>query len=256
VISGKGEYLRRLTGRFRIPSFEMGRELDGSTPPSVFIGSWNYPKVYAGPMLAAAHGDTSLMDSPEQWIPQNITTRDIVGFRLGLVRGKQEVKITDLDCRLAEKLREISLASSSIESEAEFTQIPRGSSFSDEHAPHGPSALIERFDIGNCRWDHQLERVYYDGDLRAKEAVLELYGKQLPFSRIQKAFSVGAVGVERRRRLVPTRWSITACDTILADQMLDEVRHNPVVDSYLVHEFESLNNYYAVILLPTAWQYE
>jgi len=117
VITGKGEYLRRLTSRMPIRSMELGKELDGSTPPSVFIGSWNYPKVYAGPMISPYHGDTSFMDLPESWIPQRASTRDIVKFRLDLVRGKQEVSITDLDNKLVEKLREISLASGSIESE-------------------------------------------------------------------------------------------------------------------------------------------
>ena len=256
MITGKGEYLRRLTSRMPIRSMELGKELDGSTPPSVFIGSWNYPKVYAGPMISPYHGDTSFMDLPESWIPQRASTRDIVKFRLDLVRGKQEVSITDLDNKLVEKLREISLASGSIESEVEFTHTPRGSSFTDEHTPHGPSAVIKEFDIYECRWDHDLEKTYYDTDFKAKDAVLDLYEKGLPFSRIQKAFSVGAMGTERRRRLVPTRWSITACDTILADRLLGDVRRNPVLETYRVHEFSSLSNYYAVILLPTAWQYE
>jgi hypothetical protein len=64
------------------------------------------------------------------------------------------------------------------------------------------------------------------------------------------------MGTERKRRLVPTRWSITACDTVLGNRLLSEVKHHPVLDSYRIHEFSSLNNYYAVILLPTAWQYE
>jgi hypothetical protein len=64
------------------------------------------------------------------------------------------------------------------------------------------------------------------------------------------------MGMEKRRKLVPTRWSITACDSALADIMLDDVRHNPVIDSYRVYEFDSLHNYYAVILTPTPWQYE
>jgi hypothetical protein len=256
MLAGKGEYLRHLTSRFRMRSVAVGKELEGSTPPSVFIGSWNYPKVFAGPMVAPMSGDTSLLDSPEAWIPQNVTTSDIVNFRLNLVRGKQEVKITDLDNDLVEKLRDISMADSSIESEVEFKTIPRGTSFTDEHTPHGPSALMEDFDVGNCRWEHSLEKAYYDTDLKAADAVVELHEKDTPFSRIQKAFSVGGMGTKRRRRLVPTRWSITACDSILGNTMLKEVRHNEIIPFYQVREFQSLNNYYAVILLPMAWQYE
>ncbi|MBN2518107.1 MAG: hypothetical protein JXB14_04635 [Candidatus Altiarchaeota archaeon] len=256
VVSGKGAYLKQLTSRMHMRSVDIGKELDGSTPPSVFIGSWNYPKVFAGPMLVQEHGDTSIVDSPEQWIPKSLTTQDIVDFRLSLVRGKQQVGITDLDNRLVEQLRNISLAARSVESQVEFRNKPMGQSFTDEHTPHGPSAFIQSFEIDNCKWDMPLEKVYYDTDFKAADAVTDLYRKDMPFSRIQKAFSIGAMGTEKRRRLVPTRWSITACDDILGKMLLEDVRHYQVIDNYRLYEYDSLNNYYAVILMPTVWQYE
>ncbi len=55
---------------------------------------------------------------------------------------------------------------------------------------------------------------------------------------------------------MPTRWSITACDTIIGNHLLKEVKKCSAIDSWKVHEFSSLNNRYAVILMPTPWQYE
>src|SRR5690606_6572750 len=118
------------------------KQLDGSTPPSVFIGSWNYPKVYAGPMISSVSGDTTIMDTPEAWIPGNKSQEDIISYRMSLVRGKNLFGVTDLDNRMVEKLQNISLASSSIDSEAEFWKKPRGVSFSEYQAPHGPSAIL------------------------------------------------------------------------------------------------------------------
>lgn len=256
MIKGKEAYLKKLTASVNMRSVEVGKELNGSTPPSVFIGSWNYPKVYAGPMIAPQHGDTAIMDAPESWIPGQKTQEDIIRYRLGLVRGKLPIRITDLKNRFVSKLQEISLARSSTDSEAQFDHKPTGKSFSDEHTPFGPSALIEKFDIGNVKWDRSLERVYYDGDLKAAEAVTSLHKKGIPFSNIQKAFSVGTMGTERRRRLVPTRWSITACDSTIGKNLLKEVRQFDMIDCCRVHEFSSLNNYYSVLLIPTAWQYE
>jgi hypothetical protein len=256
VIKGKEAYLRKLTTHTNMRSVQVGRELDGSTPPSVFIGSWNYPRVYAGPMIVPEHGDTSIVDSPESWIPEKKTQEDIVGFRMSLVRGKRFQPVTDLSGRFVEKLQDIALSDGSIYSEAVFDREPRGRNLSDEHTPFGPSAELERFDIGNVRWDQQLEKVYYDDHLRAAEAVAELHDRDVPFSSIQKAFSVGAMGTGRRRRLVPTRWSITACDSTIGSRLLKEVRHYETIDCCRLHEFGSLNNYYAVLLLPTAWQYE
>ena len=118
MIKGKTAYLKKLTSKMKMKSVDVGRELDGSTPPSVFIGSWNYPKVYAGPMIAPLSGDTTIMDMPESWIPQEKSQEDIIGYRMNLVRGKQIVGIKDLENNFVEKLQEISLAESSIESEA------------------------------------------------------------------------------------------------------------------------------------------
>ena len=85
-------------------------------------------------------------------------------------------------------------------------------------------------------------------DLKATEAVLNLHNKEVPFSAMQKAFSVGAIGTKNKRKLVPTRWSITACDSTLADEFLKEVRKFERLDTYRVFEFGALNNYYIIIL--------
>ena len=253
---GKAEYLRQLTATLPMFSVDVGREMEGSTPPSIFIGAWNYPAVDAGPMMAPVHGDTRVMDTPEEWIPGRKTQEEIIGYRMGLVRGKRRVRVDDRESRYAELLRDIALSDGSVESEAAFEHIPQGCSFSEDHAPFGPSAPVERFEIGNVRWDRNLEQAFHDTDLTATGAMIDLHGKGVPFSSIQKALSAGALGVGQRRRLVPTRWSITACDTAIGDHLLSRVRQLPLLDTVRVHEFSSLHNTYAVILLPTPWQYE
>jgi hypothetical protein len=235
---------------------DVGRELDGSTPPSVFIGSWNYPKVFAGPMITPIQGDTAIMDTPEVWIQNDKTQEDIISYRLNLVRGKLTNKVTNLETPFVEKLQEISLASTSINSEAEFSSKPRGRSFNEEHAPHGPTALLEKFDIETVKWDRELEKAYYDSDLKAADAVMHLHSKEVPFSSIQKAFSVGTMGVGKNRKMVPTRWSITACDSTIGDRLLREIRSYDMIETHRVYEYSSLNNYYAVLLLPLEWQFE
>jgi hypothetical protein len=256
VIKGKEAYLKKLTSSMYIPSKEMGLQIDGSSPPSVFVGSWNYPQVFAGPMIAPLHGDTMIMDRPESWLPEKKTQEEIIRYRLNLVRGKQRVKVTNLHDRFIEKLQDIALSSGSLESRGEFQNAPKGATFSHDHAPFGPSAHLEQLEIGNSRWEQHLEKAYYDDDLRAAEAVSHLHEMGLPFSSIEKAFSLGSFGMGKRRRLVPTRWAITACDSTLASRLLYKVRAFEPIDCCQVREFSSLNNYYAVLLLPTAWQYE
>ena len=252
----KNAYLAKLTEQIQMKSVKVGKNLEGTTPPSVFIGRWSYPKVYAGPMMSSQTGDTHIMDSPEEWLGQNKTQEEIINYRMNLVRGKQLIKIDDLENPFVEKLQDISLASKSIDSEATFGKRPMGSMLSEDSMPHGPSAVIEKFDIDAVRWDKQLEKTFYDTDLKATEAVLNLHNKDVPFSAMQKAFSVGAIGTKNNRKLVPTRWSITACDSTLADEFLKEVRKFEILDTYRVFEFGALNNYYVIILTPGEWEYE
>jgi len=85
------EYLSKYGNLFRSDS------ISGSSPPSIFVGSYGYPKVGVGPMLPPIHGDTTLLDSPELWLGK--TLEDIVNFRLSLVRGieKLSIKIHKVD---------------------------------------------------------------------------------------------------------------------------------------------------------------
>ena len=254
--TSKNAYLEKLTKNTQMKSVKVGKDLEGSTPPSVFIGRWNYPKVYAGPMMTTIKGDSSMFDSPESWLDDNKTQDEIINYRLNLVRGKQLLRINDLDNPLVDKLTDISLAKTSTDSEAKFGKTPRGRMLSEDSEPHGPSAVLEEFNIDAVKWDRKLEKSYYDTDLRARDAVMYLHNKDIPFSNMQKAFSVGAFGLKNKRKLVPTRWSITACDTTIADELLKEVRHYPTIDSYQVFEYYSLNNKYVIILMPMEWQYE
>ena len=253
----KGAYLKELTAStLRFPSVSSGSEVSGTSPPSVFIGRWNYPDVLAGPLVTPFHGDTAVMDLPEAWIPGKKTQEEIIRYRLNLIRGTRRTNVADLANRYIEQLQEVALSGVSVESEANFVHSPQGVSFSEEHAPHGPSAPLERFEISGGRWQRNLEKAFYDTDLPARDAVIRLHTENIPFSSIQKAFSTGTMGRQKSRRLVPTRWSITACDTTIADNLLATVKQCSPLDTVRVHEFSSLNNHYAIILLPTPWQYE
>ena len=62
--------------------------------------------------------------------------------------------------------------------------------------------------------------------------------------------------MEKNRRLVPTRWSITAVDNTIGKYLVGKVKENPLLDCYQVYEFSALDNYFAVLLVPNVWQYE
>jgi hypothetical protein len=232
-------------------------DISGVSPPSVFIGRIGYPNVYVGPLVPPVHEDTSIYDLPEQWFGKSID--EIVGFRSLLIRGKHRVHVQKFSeaGKILEQTRDLALAENSVDTELNLTKKPRGSIFMDDAVqPFGPSAPIKDLRVGNARYEHRIEKAYYDTDLRATQAVLELYDRGVMVTKIQKAFSVGAFGIEKNRRLVPTRWSITAVDDIVSKNLAETVKTFPEINEYRVYESVYLDNIFEILMIPAQWSYE
>ncbi len=232
-------------------------DIAGASPPSVFIGRIGYPNVYAGPLVPPVEEDTSLYDLPEYWFGRSMD--EIVGFRSMLVRGKHRVHVREFEeaGKIIEKTRELALAISPVDIELILKNKPRGNIFMDDEVqPFGPSAQIRDLNLSNTRWDHHVEKAYNDTDLKAVAAVRELYGKGVLVTKIQRAFSVGAFGIEKNRRMVPTRWSITAVDDILSKNLMRKVKEHPEINDYRVYESRYLDNIFEVLMIPSRWSYE
>jgi hypothetical protein len=144
-----------------------------------------------------------------------------------------------------------------VDVEASFRERPRGRIvLDDEVQPFGPSARMEGFRKSNGKWERNLEKNFYDTDLNATKAVLEAYNSGTLISEIQKAFSVGTMGIEKNRRFVPTRWSITAVDDIIGKDYLKRTRFYPTIDDFRVYRWEQLDNRWCIVMMPTTWRFE
>jgi hypothetical protein len=216
------EYLSKYGNLFASDS------INGSSPPSVFVGSYGYPKVGVGPMLPPIHGDTTLLDNPERWIGKSL--EEIVNFRLNLVRGIQKLSIESTEGRFIENLHEVAMSSRPIDSDLQFhkTTFPI-TTIDGENPPFGPIGDIKSAKFSSGRTEKSIERVYYDHDLTAQDAILTLYNSGIEISKIQKCFSVGMFG--KKRKLVPTKWSITATDDIISKSLVSEILELDLIDS-------------------------
>ncbi len=241
------EYLSKYGNLFRSDS------ISGSSPPSIFVGLYGYPKVGVGPMVPPIHGDTTLLDSPEHWIGK--TLEDIVNFRLSLVRGIEKLSIQNTQGRFIENLHEVAMSSHSIDTDLQFhkTTLPV-TTIDGESAPFGPVGDIKSAKFSGTRSDKSIERVYYDGDLKAQDAVLTLYNKGIDISKIQKCFSIGMLG--KKRKLVPTKWSITATDDIISNSLVSKILEFDLIDSCRIFSHDHLGNMFSIILFPHRWLFE
>ena len=241
------EYLSKYANLFS------SNEIQGSSPPSVFVGSYGYPKVGIGPMLPPIHGDTTLLDTPEKWLGKSL--EEIVNYRLNLVRGVQKTGIEETTGRFIESLHELAMSSGSIDSEIKFVKNPAPiPSIDGQNAPFGPLGEIKTAKFSLNSSIKSIENAYYDTDLKAEDAVMKLYNSGIEISKIQKCFSIGMFG--KNRKLVPTKWSITATDQIISNDLMHDILEFDIIDRYEVFRFDHLGNLFSVILFPHRWIFE
>lgn len=232
-------------------------QIDGSSPPGAFVGHVGYPKVYVGPLIPPSKGDTRLLDTPELWLGKDIQT--IIDYRFSLIRGKflSDIHEAADPGKYILDLHDMALSSSSVDVDAKFKKKPRMSvSLSEDSQPFGPSAMIQEMKIAPSTGERKLEAVYYDGDQLAVDGMVELYRDGIEVSRIQRILSLGMLGVQEQRKIVPTRWGITAVDDTLSKRLLRSVKLYPTIDKFQVYKYEYLDNVYEIILSPRKWEYE
>ena len=233
-------------------NFLSSDSVSGTSPPSVFVGSYAYPKVFVGPMVPPVHGDTELLDTPEKWSGKSL--EDIVNFRLNLVRGIKASSIHQTEGRYIENLQELVMSSKPIDADLEFHKYNSNISVDGESPPFGPIGEIKTAKFFSSTANKPIEKIFYDKDLKAQDAVLTLYNSGIEISKIQKCFSIGMLG--KNRKLVPTKWSITATDDIISKSIVDEILDYSLIDSCRVFYYEHFGNLFSVILFPHRWIYE
>lgn len=236
--------------------------IDGSSPPSLFVGEYGYPHVRVGPMVPPYHGDTSILDNPELWLGKSL--EEIVNYRINLLKGTMIHNVSKISDRYIESLQDLALSKRAVDSTMTFEKTPSQylnemvlSKSNPEEIPTVFSAPVSEFKIYPSTSDVKIEKKYYDGDLLASDAVVELYENNVDITRIAKVLSIGMLGRKKNRKLVPTKWSITAADDIVSMNLLKKIKDNTVLDCYLVFDFNHLGNYYSIIFIPDdVWNFE
>ncbi|MET1160546.1 MAG: Nre family DNA repair protein [Thermoprotei archaeon] len=240
--------------RYRLRAYMgiRGDSVAGSTPPSLVVGEYGYPRVrlYYG-VPPDIHGEKAkIYDDPNKWFLRYDLT-DIISLRSNLLNLVLDTRVYN-PYELYEK--EIGLAVVSIkpvDTEALLRDKPEPRIVFDPFTPpRGPAARAENIRVSdNPVLPRKLEKLLWD-DVRAGDAVWSLYRDRVDFYTIVRAFSIGFLGGKGRRRLVPTRWAITAVDSIVGNTLLKQIRRNPVINNTRVYYGEYLYNKYLVILAP------
>jgi len=258
----KFEVLKKIaTTGFRTRNISNLQNLDATSPPSIFIGSkLKYPLVNVG-ILSPLEKDENawLYDDAKYWAEKNFDIKDVVNLRDNLLnsRAKTNVHEAKMEDKFIKIAQEIAIASKPVDVEI---QLKKGVEFKRNKdqvtTPHSLNASLKQARITcNVSVNLHLEKMMND-DIKASDAMNILHKKSFTEYALSKILSVGVLGMKKNKKLVPTRWSITATDDSLSKNMLEEIRRYKTIENYELFFGEFLGNCYLILLMPGVWTYE
>ncbi len=222
--------------------------------PSIFVGWHNYPNVFVGPLTSLEPEKSEILDNPAGWYGKNFD--EIIEMRSALLRSKSVHNVIERT-KFIEKSQEIALSVKPTEIETKFKSKPAYKiSFSPITQPMGPSGVIKDFKITeNPKIPRKVDSVVSD-ELKAMDALFKLYRSGFDVYYLTTILSSGVLGNEYKRRLVPTRWGITAVDDIIAKELMNEIRSCSLINEFLVFSNTYLENHFEILLIPGMWEFE
>ena len=227
-----------------------------SSAPGVFVGHYNYPKLNIGILSPVENKNAWLYDAPRYWAEHNFPLVSIVNFRSSLLNSRFKLTVKQ-KTKLLEISQEIAMASKPPDVEISLKEKPRFKLNLDSYlAPTGPNAkLIKARITSNPKIHRFVDKVVSDFDLKANVAIISLYNKGFDENFITKLLSIGNLGIKTNRKIVPTRWSITATDDIIGKELLNKVKQFKE-DDYKLYFGHYLGNYFLILFFPGVWSYE
>lgn len=220
-----------------------------------FVGRFGYPHVNVGIMAPPQHEEKAWeFDAPRYWAKQNATIQQVVSYRTAMINSRFVSNVKKPD-KLVELVQEVAMSEKTVDIDVTLAKKPNVNITTDQWvAPMGPQARLKQLSLAsNPRIPTKVQKFYDDTDALASEALTTLYSKGLDENSLSRMLSVGIFG--KQRKLVPTRWSITATDDILGKNVLEEVKQQPTWE-HRAYFGSYLGNYYLFLMFPENWTYE
>src|SRR6056297_444783 len=254
------DYVEQVEDRFS--EVTQGDSLFGSTSPSVFVGRSNYPNVSTG-ILSPVGEEERAADfaTSSEWYEQGLDIDNVLQYRTGLLNSNHSAdvdNVTDAWDGFVGTQREVAIADRPVDVEIGLSNsLDLDLDVDDVTTPTGPSARATSADLAeNPHVPRPVKKTLEDDDWQAQGAMTYLYRRGFDVYDINDVLSAGALGRGENRRLVPTRWSITAVDDTIGQYLRGQIRDRPSVNRTQVWVNEYMGNRYWVVLTPGQWEYE
>ncbi|MFT4298012.1 MAG: hypothetical protein ACMXX5_02365 [Candidatus Woesearchaeota archaeon] len=271
----KGRYPEKYCGRNTCPVIMKNQALSKvkemkitenfqADAPAIFVGRHGYPNLNIGFLTPPEKKEDSwLYDAPKEWSGQSFSIPKVIDYRSALInsRFKADIKKSINDSnnknKFIEIAQEVTQASRPVELELNLQDKPKMQlNFDPYLSPTGPNANASKVNItSNPYISKQIEKRVSDTDLLSAQAVTELFNKGYDENFLSKLLSMGNLGVGKNRKLVPTRWSITAVDDTVGKEIINEIKDYELIQPTLFFG-GYMGNYYLIMMFEDVWSYE
>lgn len=223
--------------------------------PNIFVGRYGYPDIRVGMLSTEEYMGN---DNTKLWIEKNFDIDKIVSLRSLMVNSNFNVSVKTKNNRFLEMSQEIALAKKPVDVEINLDKAPKFGVVNPqrEAIPFGPSIKLMKASIcENPKIPGKVEKVVSDIDLKAVEAMNYLSKNGYDEHYLTRILSSGNIGVKPQRKLVPTRWAITAVDDTLGKEKIRRVKEFKKCE-FKIHFGGYMGNYYVSLFFPGVWSYE
>ncbi len=222
-----------------------------------FVGRYGYPNVNLGILTPPeTRENAQILDDQIGWSQNKLDIPEIIDHRSQLLNSRSKTLVSKTQSKLLELAQEIALSKRSVDTEIHLDKKPEIRMNTDPLLPpFAANASLKSARLTeNATVPTKVEKVVND-DIKAADALAHL-SKSFDEHYLSKILSVGTLGVRKDRKLVPTRWSITATDDTLGKSHIEDIREYNIIEDYELYFGGYLGNYYAIILIPEVWSYE
>lgn len=229
----------------------------GKSAPELFVGRIGYPYVNSGILAPQDNDNISNFATAEEWSKSNFSIANVLRLRGQLIYGRAKTNIKSND-RLKQVTQELALSSKPVSTEFFLKKKPTLEFTADSvFRPMTNPAPIKKVILEeNVKVSKKVDYLTSDYDVKATTALKELYKSNIKVDHLQKLLSIGLLGKKVNRKMVPTRWSITATDDTISKQHLEKIRYFQEINKITLFSGNFVGNYIEALLLPGHFAFE
>lgn len=223
-------------------------EIEGFASGAI-VGEKNYPnlKVHS---ISNTNIENSFFKNNSQVMSDYSKIIDLKAKNI--LGSTSNISVKKFNNRITDEIRDIYKSKSEVEFSSKFEKNLKFDKIVINKVAGivGSSNQLESLSANsNTSTSKQIEK-NISNDIKATKAIINLYEQNVNENQIINLLALGSFGVSSNKKLVPTKWAISAYDQTIEKYLFNQLKKFKLITKYEVYEFNNKGNYFLIILFP------